>query len=184
MQGARRRRRPVRRRALPGGDRRAGRGRAEIAEARIDESVRRLLRDKFRLGLFDDPYVDPDAAEQDRRQRRRFARAGEEAQRRSIVLLAQRRRAARSRGRPRLYVENIEPEVAARLRRGRRRSPDEADAGDPAARTRPTSRARDFLERFFHAGEPGVHAGGAARASSRSRARCRRSWTSTSIARR
>ena len=26
-------------------------------------SVRRLLRDKFRLGLFDDPYVDPDAAE-------------------------------------------------------------------------------------------------------------------------
>ncbi len=36
---------------------RAGR----IPESRIDESVRRLLRDKFRLGLFDDPYVDPDA---------------------------------------------------------------------------------------------------------------------------
>ena len=28
----------------------------------IDASVRRLLRDKFRLGLFDDPYVDPQAA--------------------------------------------------------------------------------------------------------------------------
>ena len=38
---------------------RAGR----IAEERIDESARRLLRDKFRLGLFDDPYVDPDQAE-------------------------------------------------------------------------------------------------------------------------
>ena len=32
-----------------------------IGEERIDESVRRLLRDKFRLGLFDDPYVDEDA---------------------------------------------------------------------------------------------------------------------------
>ena len=29
-----------------------------IGEERIDMSVRRLLRDKFRLGLFDDPYVD------------------------------------------------------------------------------------------------------------------------------
>ena len=29
-----------------------------IDEERIDASVRRLLRDKFRLGLFDDPYVD------------------------------------------------------------------------------------------------------------------------------
>ena len=32
-----------------------------IDEARIDASVRRLLRDKFRLGLFDDPYVDAQA---------------------------------------------------------------------------------------------------------------------------
>jgi beta-glucosidase len=31
---------------------------------RIDESVRRILLVKFRLGLFDDPYVDEDAAEQ------------------------------------------------------------------------------------------------------------------------
>src|SRR5262249_55976035 len=34
-----------------------------IAEARIDISVRRLLRDKFHLGLFDQPTVDPAAAE-------------------------------------------------------------------------------------------------------------------------
>lgn len=37
---------------------RAGR----ITEDRIDESVRRLLTVKFRLGLFDDPYVDEEAA--------------------------------------------------------------------------------------------------------------------------
>ena len=35
----------------------------DIDEARLDQSVRRILRDKFRLGLFDDPYVDPDTAE-------------------------------------------------------------------------------------------------------------------------
>ena len=32
----------------------------EITEARIDESVRRLLREKFVLGLFDDPFLDLD----------------------------------------------------------------------------------------------------------------------------
>ncbi|MCC4908381.1 glycoside hydrolase family 3 protein [Microbacterium sp. cx-59] len=34
-----------------------------ITEGRIDVSARRLLELKFRLGLFDDPYVDEDAAE-------------------------------------------------------------------------------------------------------------------------
>jgi beta-glucosidase len=34
-----------------------------VSEARLDESARRLLREKFRLGLFDDPYVDADRAD-------------------------------------------------------------------------------------------------------------------------
>ncbi|GAA4981772.1 glycoside hydrolase family 3 N-terminal domain-containing protein [Yinghuangia aomiensis] len=33
-----------------------------VDEARIDTSVRRLLREKFRLGLFESPFVDADAA--------------------------------------------------------------------------------------------------------------------------
>jgi beta-glucosidase len=37
-------------------------GRGEIEETRIDESVRRILRGKFQLGLFENPYVDPAAA--------------------------------------------------------------------------------------------------------------------------
>ena len=41
-----------------------------VPEARIDESARRLLAVKFRLGLFDDPYVDEDAAAAHRRPRR------------------------------------------------------------------------------------------------------------------
>ena len=34
----------------------------KLSEERIDISVRRLLRDKFTLGLFENPYVDPDKA--------------------------------------------------------------------------------------------------------------------------
>jgi beta-glucosidase len=34
-----------------------------VSEKRIDESVQRILRLKFELGLFDDPYVDPSKAD-------------------------------------------------------------------------------------------------------------------------
>jgi beta-glucosidase len=34
-----------------------------VQEAAIDAAVRRLLRDKFDLGLFENPYVDPDSAD-------------------------------------------------------------------------------------------------------------------------
>ncbi len=34
-----------------------------VSESLLDESVRRVLRDKFALGLFDDPYVSEDPAE-------------------------------------------------------------------------------------------------------------------------
>lgn len=32
----------------------------KVSESQLDESVRRVLRDKFALGLFDDPYVAED----------------------------------------------------------------------------------------------------------------------------
>jgi len=58
-----------------------------ISEDRIDTSVRRLLREKFLLGLFDDPFVDPEAAARvvgnDY-----FVRLGNEAQRRAYTLLS------------------------------------------------------------------------------------------------
>ena len=88
----------------------------QIAESRLDVSVRRIVREKFRLGLFDQPFVDPDAAEQIVGNER-FREAGELAQRRSFVLL--KNAPGNSgvtlplRGRPKLYVENIAPEVAA-----------------------------------------------------------------------
>jgi beta-glucosidase len=57
-----------------------------ITESRIDESARRLLREKFRLGLFDNPYVDPDRAAQVAGNEA-FRAAGLAAQRASVTLL-------------------------------------------------------------------------------------------------
>ncbi|CAH1200564.1 Beta-xylosidase [Paenibacillus plantiphilus] len=37
--------------------------RGDVSMAAIDEAVKRILRVKFQLGLFDNPYVDPDRAE-------------------------------------------------------------------------------------------------------------------------
>ncbi|HLF35834.1 MAG TPA: glycoside hydrolase family 3 N-terminal domain-containing protein, partial [Cyclobacteriaceae bacterium] len=58
----------------------------KITEERIDQSVRRILKDKFRLGLFENPYVDPDKAVEIVG-RKDFREAGLDAQRRSLVLL-------------------------------------------------------------------------------------------------
>lgn len=57
-----------------------------VTEKRLDASARRILRQKFRLGLFDNPYVDPDEAERTVG-RADFAAAGSRAQQRAAVLL-------------------------------------------------------------------------------------------------
>ncbi len=86
-----------------------------ITEARINQSVRLLLRDKFRLGLFDNPYLDPDAAERIAGHPT-FRQAGELAQRKSIVLLKNGSGAQGPilplHGHPRVYIEGIDPHTA------------------------------------------------------------------------
>ena len=57
-----------------------------ISEERIDDAVRRILRVKFRAGLFDDPYVNPDRAE-DAQLRPGALRQARRAVGRSTVLL-------------------------------------------------------------------------------------------------
>ena len=88
----------------------------QLSETRIDQSVRRLLRDKFRLGLFDNPYVDPQKA-QETIGREDFRQAGELAQRKSIVLLKNDHVGSRKilplNANLRLYVEGIDPQTAA-----------------------------------------------------------------------
>ncbi len=80
----------------------------QIPEARLDQSVRRLLRDKFRLGLFDNPYVDPVVAVRIVGNPA-FREKGELAQRKSIVLLKngkiRKGKVLPLKGKPRIYVK-------------------------------------------------------------------------------
>ena len=57
-----------------------------ISEGRINESVKRILVNKFELGLFDEPYVDENKIN-DRVNTKKNIEAGLDAQRKSIVLL-------------------------------------------------------------------------------------------------
>jgi beta-glucosidase len=129
--------------------------RGRLSEARIDVSVRRLLRDKFRLGLFDQPTVDPDAAEAIVGNQR-FRAAGEQAQRKAIVLLKNgETRAGHAlplQGRPKLYLENIAPDVASTY--GQVVST-VAEADVALLRLEAPFEPRDRLplESFFHAGD-------------------------------
>ncbi|KAH7025028.1 beta-glucosidase C [Microdochium trichocladiopsis] len=57
-----------------------------LSEDRVDVSVRKLMREKFILGIFDNPYVDVAAANELVGQEA-FVKLGREAQRRSYTLL-------------------------------------------------------------------------------------------------
>ncbi|MFM9946687.1 MAG: glycoside hydrolase family 3 N-terminal domain-containing protein [Saprospiraceae bacterium] len=85
----------------------------KLAEARIDQSVRRLLRQKFQLGLFDNPYVDLAAADKVL-SNQQFKKAGELAQRRSFTLLKNEPGTLPlAAGKHKIYVKNIDAKVAA-----------------------------------------------------------------------
>ncbi|MFD8952365.1 glycoside hydrolase family 3 N-terminal domain-containing protein [Streptomyces xanthophaeus] len=89
-----------------------------VTAERIDSSVARLLREKFLLGLFDDPYVDPDGAARICGNPE-FTAAGLAAQSRSITVLKDRPGGAAHPLLPlapgiRIYTEGVDPAVAAR----------------------------------------------------------------------
>ncbi|MCC6790605.1 MAG: glycoside hydrolase family 3 C-terminal domain-containing protein, partial [Thermomicrobiales bacterium] len=125
---------------------RAGR----VPEERLDLSVRRLLRDKFRLGLFDNPFVDPDAAEA-LAGNAEFRAAGERAQRASICLLTNENGRLPLAPGLRLYVENVDPAVASRYG-SVVPSPGEADLAVLRLAAPFETRDRYPLEDFFHSG--------------------------------
>ena len=123
-----------------------------ITPDRVDESARRILRVKFALGLFDDPFVDAVAPEAGTAEMRE---AGLDAQRRSVVLLTNREVS----GRPflplgsglRIYVEGIVPHLAAPYGRVVA-SPADADVAVVRIGA-PFRRRRGLVERFFHQGD-------------------------------
>jgi beta-glucosidase len=83
-----------------------------ITEARIDRSVRRLLRQKFQLGLFEDPFVDEAAVPQVLGRPASHAAAAA-SQRRAMTLLKNAGPTLPLSGRPRLFVKNVDASVAA-----------------------------------------------------------------------
>ncbi|RKN76743.1 glycoside hydrolase family 3 protein [Ulvibacterium marinum] len=78
----------------------------EVSEERIDISIRRILRDKFRLGLFDNPYVDLDGV--DIVGNPGFVRKGREAQRKSLVLLKNEGKLLPLSANTKIYLEGME----------------------------------------------------------------------------
>ncbi|MBN1410108.1 MAG: glycoside hydrolase family 3 C-terminal domain-containing protein [Spirochaetales bacterium] len=126
----------------------------KIKEERIDESVRRLLRDKFRLGLFDSPLVDPEATVKIVGNSA-FRKAGETAQRKSIVLLKNGRQDNEKilplKGKPRIYIEGIEPETAKEYGEVVQ-TPEQADLAILRL-SAPFEPREGLLESMFHAGD-------------------------------
>ncbi len=85
----------------------------KISENRIDSSVTRLLRQKFELGLFDDPFID-EAKATEIAGNPGFVKAGEESQRRAITLLKNDNKTLPlAQNKLKIYVKNVDPKVAA-----------------------------------------------------------------------
>jgi beta-glucosidase len=136
-----------------------------VTEARVDESARRILAVKFRLGLFDDPYVDEDAAAATVG-RTDFRDEGYAAQARSVTVL---QNGAPAGARPdgstvtcaeatiplrrglSVYVENLSPEAASRLGSVVER-PEDADVAVVRLKAPFEPRSDLFLESWFHQG--------------------------------
>ncbi len=120
-----------------------------VTHERLDVSARRLLREKFLLGLFENPYVDAAAADTIVGSAE-FRAAGDAAQRASIAVLTNRDAVLPFAPGIRLYVEGIAPETAAAYGEVVA-TPAEADLAILRLQAPYEQRATMF-ENFFHAG--------------------------------
>ena len=126
----------------------------KVTEDRLDVSARRLLREKFVLGLFENASVDAAAADSivgsDE-----FRAAGEAAQRASVTVLTNGLNAAGVPTLPfarglRIYAEGTDAEIVAEFG-AVASTPDEADVAVLRLQAPFETRAT-FFENFFHAG--------------------------------
>jgi beta-glucosidase len=88
----------------------------KVSEERVNESVRRILKDKFRLGLFDNPYVDVEKVVSVVG-KNEFRELGMEAQRKALVLLKngtiESKQALPLSSDLKIYVRDIDKNIAA-----------------------------------------------------------------------
>jgi beta-glucosidase len=122
-----------------------------ITEARIDESIRRILRDKFIIGLFDDPYVYEEDLEVFNN--KTYQEKGREAQRKSLVLLKNEEDVLPLKQKIKVFASGIKPE-ALEAYANLVDDPEDADFiilkfGTPYT---PVENPEFFLQRIFHEG--------------------------------
>ena len=121
-----------------------------VSEERLDQSLKRVMRDKFRLGLFDNPYVDVEKAMalvgNDQ-----FREAGKIAQAKSTVLLKNNSLLPLKKG-AKVFVSGMQvPESIEKYGELVRR-PEEADVILTRLTTPFDVRDQYFIESFFHQG--------------------------------
>ena len=122
-----------------------------VTEARIDESARRLLAVKFRLGLFEDPYVDEDAAAATVG-RTDFRQEGYAAQARSVTVLTNRNQTLPAGRGLRVYAERVAPDALERHGMLPVDRPEDADLALVRLMAPFEPRSDLFLEAWFHQG--------------------------------
>ncbi len=128
--------------------------RGRVSEERVDESARRLLAVKFRLGLFDNPFVDEKAADHTVG-RQDFRDEGYAAQARSVTLLQNGTGTSPAvlplRQGLRIYAENVAPEAVA-VHGVLVERPEDADVALVRLMAPFEPRSDLFLESWFHQG--------------------------------
>jgi len=122
-----------------------------LTEARVDISIRRILRDKFTLGLFDDPYVDVDVENEAIYKNEEFRKKGEEAQRRSLVLLKNEGNILPIQKDAKVYMQGFTDD-ATKEYANVVSNPSDADIILLKLTTPYDPRSTYMLERFFHQG--------------------------------
>lgn len=120
-----------------------------LKEARLDASVKRVLRDKFTLGLFDNPYLETDdlsivgTAS--------FVEKGRESQRRSLVLLKNEGNILPLHPNVKVYAQGLDKEALTQLDNVVS-DPKDADYIVLKIGTPFEPRSEYILERFFNQG--------------------------------
>ena len=120
-----------------------------LSEERLNESVRRVLRDKFRLGLFDDPFVDLndlDIVNNDA-----FKQSGRRAQEKSLVLLKNEDNILPLDSNTKVYLKGMDKSLTD-IYENVVDSPQDADVQIIKLDTPFEPRSQYMLERFFKQG--------------------------------
>ena len=122
-----------------------------ITEERLDKSIRRILHDKFVLGLFDNPYLSEEGLQVFENES--FKEKGKEAQRKSLVLAKNEDNILPLSEEIKVYPQGIDAKAIEPFATVVE-SPEEADViilkfGTPYT---PPQNPKYFLERMFHQG--------------------------------